>query len=79
MRARRMIATCTANARFATIQSASNLAAGVPRNVIGGVGAGRTDLAEAVLHRASIRLEYPPRTRIEGEARQLAREHPGTG
>ena len=73
-----IITTCTADKRNATVLSDNMVGAGVHVNAIGGDCPGKTELAEAVLHRASIFVEYPEQTRIEGEIQQLAPDHPVT-
>jgi ornithine cyclodeaminase len=47
-------------------------------NAIGGDCPGKTELAEGILHRSQIFVEYPPQTRVEGEIQQLAPDHPVT-
>ena len=49
--------------------------AGVHINAIGGDCPGKTELHRDILHRASIFVEYPPQTRIEGEIQQLDPDH----
>ncbi len=73
-----IITTCTADKRNATILSDNMVGAGVHLNAIGGDCPGKTELAEAILHRAGIFVEYPPQTRVEGEIQQLAADHPVT-
>lgn len=73
-----IITTCTADKQYATILSDNMVGAGVHINAIGGDCPGKTELAEAILHRADIFVEYPPQTRIEGEIQQLADDHPVT-
>jgi len=73
-----IITTCTADKQFATILSDNMVGAGVHINAIGGDCPGKTELAPAILHRASIFVEYPPQTRVEGEIQQLAEDHPVT-
>lgn len=73
-----IITTCTADKAYATILTDNMIGAGVHINAIGGDCPGKTELAEAILHRASIFVEYPPQTRIEGEIQQLAEDHPVT-
>ena len=73
-----IITTCTADKQFATILSDNMVGAGVHINAIGGDCPGKTELAAAILHRASIFVEYPPQTRIEGEIQQLPPDHPVT-
>ena len=62
-----IITTCTADKQNATVLTDNMVGAGVHINAIGGDCPGKTELAEAVLHRASIFVEYPEQTRIEGE------------
>ena len=73
-----IITTCTADKAYATILSDNMVGAGVHINAIGGDCPGKTELAEAILHRATIFVEYPEQTRIEGEIQQLAPDHPVT-
>ncbi|MEP3054079.1 ornithine cyclodeaminase [Ascidiaceihabitans sp.] len=73
-----IITTCTADKQNATVLSDNMVGAGVHINAIGGDCPGKTELAEAILHRANIFVEYPPQTRIEGEIQQLAEDHPVT-
>ena len=73
-----IITTCTADKQYATILSDNMVGAGVHINAIGGDCPGKTEVAEAVLHRSDIFVEYPPQTRVEGEIQQLAPDHPVT-
>lgn len=73
-----IITTCTADKAHATILSDNMVGAGVHLNAIGGDCPGKTELAEGILHRASIFVEYPEQTRIEGEIQQLSADHPVT-
>lgn len=73
-----IITTCTADKKHATILSDNHVGSGVHINAIGGDCPGKTELAEAILHRSDIFVEYPPQTRIEGEIQQLAEDHPVT-
>ena len=73
-----IVTTCTADKAHATILTDNMVGAGVHLNAIGGDCPGKTELAPAILHRASIFVEYPPQTRIEGEIQQLAPDHPVT-
>jgi ornithine cyclodeaminase len=73
-----IITTCTADKAFATILSDNMIGAGVHINAIGGDCPGKTELAEAILHRADIFVEFPEQTRVEGEIQQLADDHPVT-
>jgi ornithine cyclodeaminase len=73
-----IITTCTADKRQATVLSDNMVGAGVHVNAIGGDSPGKTELAEAILHRSDIFVEFPPQTRIEGEIQQLSADHPVT-
>ena len=73
-----IITTCTADKCNATVLSDNMVGAGVHVNAIGGDCPGKTELAEAVLRRASIFVEYPEQTRVEGEIQQLPADHPVT-
>ncbi|MEM7519844.1 MAG: ornithine cyclodeaminase [Pseudomonadota bacterium] len=71
-----IITTCTADKRYATILSDNMVGAGVHLNAIGGDCPGKTELAPEILRRATIFVEYPEQTRVEGEIQQLAPNHP---
>ncbi|NDW44093.1 ornithine cyclodeaminase [Ruegeria sp. PrR005] len=71
-----ILTTCTADKQYATILTDNMVGSGVHINAIGGDCPGKTELAEAILHRSDIFVEYPPQTRIEGEIQQLAPDHP---
>ena len=73
-----IITTCTADKQYATILSDNMVGSGVHINAIGGDCPGKTELAEAILHRSDIFVEFPPQTRVEGEIQQLAEDHPVT-
>jgi ornithine cyclodeaminase len=73
-----IITTCTADKRNATVLSDNMVGAGVHVNAIGGDCPGKTELAAAVLERATIFVEYPEQTRVEGEIQQLSPDHPVT-
>ncbi|MFO7758213.1 MAG: ornithine cyclodeaminase [Roseovarius sp.] len=73
-----IITTCTADKQYATILTDNMVGAGVHINAIGGDCPGKTELAAGVLNRATIFVEYPEQTRIEGEIQQLAPDHPVT-
>jgi ornithine cyclodeaminase len=73
-----IITTCTADKQNATILTDNMVGAGVHINAIGGDCPGKTELHRDILLRASIFVEYPDQTRIEGEIQQLDREHPVT-
>jgi ornithine cyclodeaminase len=78
MEGAQIITTCTADKQYATILTDNMVGAGVHINAIGGDCPGKTELAPGVLHRASIFVEYPEQTRIEGEIQQLDPDHPVT-
>jgi ornithine cyclodeaminase len=73
-----VITTCTADKQYATILTDNMVGAGVHINAIGGDCPGKTELHRDILLRASIFVEYPEQTRIEGEIQQLAEDHPVT-
>ncbi len=73
-----VITTCTADKQQATILTDNMVGAGVHINAIGGDCPGKTELHRDILHRASIFVEYPEQTRIEGEIQQLDGDHPVT-
>ncbi|GGL65559.1 ornithine cyclodeaminase [Wenxinia marina] len=73
-----IVTTSTADKRNATILSDNMVGAGVHLNAVGGDCPGKTELAAGILHRASIFVEYPPQTRVEGEIQQLDPDHPVT-
>ena len=73
-----VVTTCTADKRQATVLHDNAVGAGVHLNAVGGDCPGKTELAEAVLRRSSIFVEYPPQTRVEGEIQQLPPDHPVT-
>lgn len=73
-----VITTCTADKRNATVLHDNMIGAGVHINAIGGDCPGKTELAPAILHRATTFVEYEPQTRIEGEIQQMAADFPVT-
>ncbi|MBE3638863.1 ornithine cyclodeaminase [Mangrovicoccus algicola] len=73
-----VITTCTADKRNATILTDNMVGAGVHVNAIGGDCPGKTELHRDILGRATIFVEYPPQTRVEGEIQQLDPDHPVT-
>ncbi|NMH65982.1 ornithine cyclodeaminase [Shewanella salipaludis] len=74
----RIITTCTADKRNATILTEQMVGSGVYINAIGGDCPGKTELDPLLLHRARVFVEYEPQTRIEGEIQQLAADFPVT-
>ena len=73
-----IITTSTADKQYATILTDNMVGAGVHINAIGGDCPGKTELHPDILRRATIFVEYPEQTRIEGEIQQLASDHPVT-
>ena len=73
-----IITTATADKRNATILTDNMIGPGVHINAVGGDSPGKTELHRKILTRASIFVEYPPQTRIEGEIQQLAPDYPVT-
>ncbi len=73
-----IITTVTADKQYATILSDNMVGSGVHINGVGGDCPGKTELHRDILMRASIFVEYPPQTRIEGEIQQLDPDHPVT-
>lgn len=73
-----IITTCTADKRNATVLTDEMVAPGVHINAIGGDCPGKTELDEAILHRASVFIEFEEQTRIEGEIQQLEADSPVT-
>ena len=73
-----VITTCTADKQYATVLTDNMVGSGIHINAIGGDCPGKTELHRDILHRATIFVEYPEQTRIEGEIQQLAPDHPVT-
>ena len=73
-----IITTCTADKQYATILTDNMVGAGVHINAIGGDCPGKTELAPAIVARATTFVEYPEQTRIEGEIQQMPEDHPVT-
>lgn len=73
-----IITTATADKRNATILTDNMIGPGVHINAVGGDSPGKTELHRDILLRASIFVEYPPQTRIEGEIQQLPADYPVT-
>ena len=66
-----IITTCTADKQYATILTDNMVGAGVHINAVGGDCPGKTELHKDILSRASVFVEYPEQTRIEGEIQQM--------
>lgn len=73
-----IITTCTADKLNATVLSDNMVGAGVHINAIGGDCPGKTELQAEILQRASVFVEYPEQTRIEGEIQQMPADFPVT-
>ncbi|WP_434291211.1 ornithine cyclodeaminase [Celeribacter sp. SCSIO 80788] len=73
-----IITTVTADKCNATILSDNMVGAGVHINAIGGDCPGKTELQADILNRASVFVEFPEQTRIEGEIQQMAPDFPVT-
>ena len=73
-----VITTCTADKRNATVLHDNMIGAGVHINAIGGDCPGKTELAPAIVARATTFVEFEPQTRIEGEIQQMPANHPVT-
>ncbi len=73
-----VITTVTADKQNATILTDNMVGTGVHINAIGGDCPGKTELANAILARSSIFVEYPPQTCKEGEIQNLPPDHPVT-
>lgn len=71
-----IITTVTADKQNATILTDDMVGPGVHINAVGGDCPGKTELEKALVLRASLFVEYPPQTRIEGELQQLADDYP---
>lgn len=73
-----IITTCTADKAQNTILADSQVVPGVHLNAVGGDCPGKTELDAAILDRASVFVEFPPQTRIEGEIQQKPEDFPVT-
>ena len=71
-----IITTVTADKQNATILTDDMVGAGVHINAVGGDCPGKTELEKELVLRASLFVEYPPQTRIEGELQQLDADYP---
>lgn len=71
-----VITTATADKRFQTILTDNMVGNGVHINAIGGDCPGKTELHRDIVARASMFVEYPEQTRIEGELQQMPDDHP---
>lgn len=73
-----IVTTCTADKALATVLTDDMVEPGMHLNAIGGDCPGKTELDPAILDRATVFVEYPPQTRIEGEVQQMAPDFPVT-
>lgn len=73
-----VITTATADKEMQTILTDNMVGAGVHINAIGGDCPGKTELHRDIVARASMFVEYPEQTRIEGELQQMPLDHPFT-
>ncbi|GAA2007556.1 ornithine cyclodeaminase [Nakamurella flavida] len=73
-----IVTTCTADKARAVVLTDEMVRPGMHVNAIGGDCPGKTELAAAILHRASVFVEYEEQTRIEGEIQQVAPDFPVT-
>lgn len=73
-----VITTATADKNMQTILTDNMVGAGVHINAIGGDCPGKTELHRDIVARASMFVEYPEQTRIEGELQQMPLDHPFT-
>ena len=71
-----IITTCTADKQNATVLNDNMVGAGVHINAIGGDCPGKTELQADILLRATVFVEYPEQTRIEGEIQQMGPDFP---
>lgn len=73
-----VITTCTADKQNATVLQDVDVSGGVLINAIGGDCPGKTELDPATVSRASVFVELPEQTRIEGEIQRQADDFPVT-
>jgi len=73
-----VITVATADKDMQTILTDNMVGGGVHINAIGGDCPGKTELHRDIVARASVFVEYPPQTRIEGEIQQMPEDHPVT-
>ncbi len=71
-----VITTATADKDAQTILTDNMVGAGVHINAIGGDCPGKTELHRDIVDRATVFVEYPPQTRVEGEIQQMDPDHP---
>ena len=73
-----IVTTLTADKAQATILTPEMIEPGMHLNAVGGDCPGKTELHADVLRGASVFVEYPPQTRVEGDIQQLALDFPVT-
>ncbi|MCP2263212.1 ornithine cyclodeaminase [Promicromonospora thailandica] len=73
-----VVTTCTADKQNATVLQDADVTGGVFINAIGGDCPGKTELDPATVARASVFVELPEQTRIEGEIQRQAPDFPVT-
>ena len=73
-----IVTTCTADKTRAKILTPEMIEPGMHLNAIGGDCPGKTELHRDVVSAASVFVEYPPQTRIEGEIQQFGEDFPVT-
>jgi ornithine cyclodeaminase len=73
-----VITTATADKEMKTILTDNMVGNGVHINAIGGDCPGKTELHKDIVARASMFVEFPEQTRIEGELQQMPLDHPYT-
>lgn len=71
-----VVTTCTADKAYATVLTSDMVEPGMHINAIGGDCPGKTELEAAILDRATVFVEYPEQTRVEGEIQQMPAEFP---
>ena len=73
-----IVTTATADKTRAAVLTPEMIEPGMHLNAIGGDCPGKTELHRDVVANASVFVEYPPQTRVEGEIQQLAADFPVT-
>lgn len=73
-----IVTTCTADKTNATVLTRDMVEPGMHLNAIGGDCPGKTELDPAILEHATVFVEYPPQTRIEGEIQIQPEDFPVT-
>lgn len=69
-----IVTTATADKTRATILTPEMIAPGMHLNAIGGDCPGKTELHRDIVAAASVFVEYPPQSRIEGEIQQFGED-----